>query len=145
MRRRDMLVALLAAGMTAGAFALAGELPRLHSTVVDWSAMTAKPTEAGSVRAVLKGPTATLDELEVHVTTLAPGKAPHPPHKHPNEELLIVKQGTIEALVGGEWKRAGAGATIFFASNELHGVRNAGADEAVYHVVAWKTPATPAQ
>ena len=48
-------------------------------------------------------------ELELHVTTLNPGFASHPPHKHPNEELVILREGTVEALSGGVWKRAGAG------------------------------------
>ena len=43
--------------------------------------------------------TATLDELECHITTLNPGETPHPPHKHPDEELVIVKEGTVESLV----------------------------------------------
>ena len=144
MGRRDLLVAVVAAAVGAGVCMLAQNAPAMHSAVFEWSAVAATPTDAGSVRSFFRGRTATLDELEVHVTTLAPGKAPHAPHKHANEELLIVKQGTVEALVNGEWKRAGVGSVIFFASNELHGVRNAGSDEAVYHVVAFKTPATAA-
>jgi hypothetical protein len=29
----------------------------------------------------------------------------HPPHQHANEETIIVKEGTVEALVDGELKR----------------------------------------
>jgi quercetin dioxygenase-like cupin family protein len=87
---------------------------------------SAKPTEVGSVRSFFKARTATLDELEMHVTTLKPGKASHPPHRHPNEELIIVMQGTVETLSNGEWKRVGPGSVIFNASNQLHGLRNVG-------------------
>ena len=52
---------------------------------------------------VLRAPTATLDELEYHVTTLNPGQSPHPPHQHPNEELIIVKEGAVEAYLNGGW------------------------------------------
>ena len=69
----------------------------------------AKQTEVGSVRQFFKTPTATLNQLELHVTTLNPGKSPHPPHKHPNEELIIIREGTVETLSGGEWKRVGPG------------------------------------
>jgi len=95
------------------------------------------------VRSFFDTRTATLEELEVHVTTLNPGKAPHPPHRHPNEEMIIVRQGTLEVLVNGEWKRVGPGSVIFNASNQLHGLRNVGADQAIYHVINWKTAPTP--
>jgi quercetin dioxygenase-like cupin family protein len=141
--RRDLLVALIAIVCTAGAFALANQTPVMGSAVFDWNSIPAKPTEVGSVRSFFKARTATLDELEIHVTTLLPGKASHPPHRHPNEELIIVMQGTVETLSNGEWKRVGPGSVIFNASNQLHGLRNVGTGDAVYHVINWKSATTP--
>ena len=141
--RRDILVALITAAVTAGAFALADQSPVMGSAVFDWNSIPAKPTTVGSVRSFFKVRTATLDELEMHVTTLEPGKSPHPPHRHPNEELIIIRQGTLESLSNGEWKRVGPGSVIFNASNQLHGLRNVGTDEAIYHVINWKSAATP--
>lgn len=141
--RRDLFVALVATALTAGAFALADQLPVMGSAVFDWNSIQAKPTEVGSVRSFFRARTATLDELEMHVTTLDPGKSSHAPHRHPNEELIIVKQGTVETLSNGEWKRIGPGSVIFNASNQLHGLRNVGTDEAVYHVINWKSATTP--
>jgi quercetin dioxygenase-like cupin family protein len=141
--RRDLLIALGAATLTAAAFALAGQSPVLRSVAIDWNSVPDKPNNSGSLRTFFRSRTATLDELEVHVTTLNPGQAPHAPHRHGNEELLIVKQGSIEALIDGEWKRVGPGSVVFFASNQLHGVRNPGHEPAVYHVIGFRTPATP--
>ena len=141
--RRDLVVAFLAATLTAGALALADKTPVLGSAAFDWNAIPVKTTDVGSVRSFFKQPTATVEQLEVHVTTLNPGKSPHPPHRHPNEEMLIIRQGTVEALVNGEWKRVGPGSVVFFASNQLHGLRNVGDEPAIYHVVNWKTCATP--
>ena len=142
--RRDMLVALIAILGTAGAFAIADQGPVMGSAAFDWNAIPVKATEVGSVRSFFKARTATLEELEVHVTTLDPGKSPHPPHRHPNEEMVIVKQGTLEVLVNGEWKRVGPGSVIFNSSNQLHGLRNVGTEQAIYHVINWRTAATPA-
>jgi quercetin dioxygenase-like cupin family protein len=139
-----MLVALIAILGTAGAFAIADQGPIMGSAAFDWNAIPVKATEVGSVRSFFKARTATLEELEVHVTTLGPGKSPHPPHRHPNEEMVIVKQGTVEVLVNGEWKRVGPGSVIFNASNQLHGLRNVGTEQAIYHVINWRTAATPA-
>jgi uncharacterized cupin superfamily protein len=141
--RRDLFVALLAAALTAGAFAVADRAPVLGPAAFEWNAIPVKPTESGSVRSVIHGRTETLDMLDVHVTTLEPGKATHPPIRQPNEELIVVKEGTVEAMVGAEWKRVGPGSVIFNASNQLHGSRNAGTGQAVYYVINWKTPATP--
>ena len=145
MTRRDLTIAVLAVACTAGVFAIAEELPMIGSSVYEWSAVPAKPTEVGSVRSFFKVRTPTLEQLEVHVTTLNPGKSPHPPHRHPNEEMLIIRQGTVEALINGEWKRVEPGSVIFFASNQLHGLRNVGTEPAVYHVINFKTGATPAE
>jgi quercetin dioxygenase-like cupin family protein len=142
--RRDVAVALGAVLCTcaAGAFAQ-GQKPVLGPAVWDWAKIDAKPTEVGALRDIVRKPTATLDELEMHVTTLNPGLASHPPHTHPNEELVIVREGTVEVLNGGSWKRLGPGSVIFNASNSPHALRNVGDTPATYHVINWKTPATP--
>jgi quercetin dioxygenase-like cupin family protein len=117
--------------------------PPLSSTIYDWNDIKAEPTKTGEKRQFLQAPTPTLDELELHVTTLNPGEAPHPPHQHPDEELIIIKEGTVESTVNGITKRIGPGSVIFQASNQLHGLRNVGTTKAVYHVIKWKTEKTP--
>jgi quercetin dioxygenase-like cupin family protein len=139
--RRDVIVALVAMAATF-CLAVAADQPTpvMGSAVFDWNTVPAKQTPVGSVRSFFKAPTATLDQLEVHVTTLNPGMASHPPHKHPNEELVIVKEGPVEVLVNGEWKRVGPGSVVFNACNQLHGLRNVGTGPATYHVINWSSP-----
>ena len=115
----------------------------LGSKVFDCDTIPSKPTEFGSVRSFVRAPTATLQELEIHVTTLDPGKMPHPPHKHPNEEMIVIRQGTVETLSDGRWERVGPGSVIFNASNQLHGLKNVGTEPAIYTVINWKTASTP--
>ena len=141
MTRRDAVVALVAVFLTLAA--VAGTSARadvLGSTLFDWTTLTPQPNRTGEVRRVVQKPTATLDELEIHITTLRPGEQSHPPHQHVNEEILIVKEGTVEALVNGELKRGGAGSLIFQASNLPHSIKNVGTVPATYHVINWKTP-----
>jgi quercetin dioxygenase-like cupin family protein len=109
----------------------------MKSAVFTWESVPEQPTEQGARRTVFRAPTATLDELEYHTTTLKPGASPHPPHTHQNEELLIIKAGAVEAYVNGEWKPAPTGSLLFFASNVPHTVRNTGKEPATYHVVNW--------
>jgi XRE family transcriptional regulator, regulator of sulfur utilization len=142
--RRDIVVALIAVCGTLAVVAAQqppGQI--LKSQVFDWSAMTPKENAYGSTRAIVRAPTVTLDELEMHVTTLNPGQVSHAPHQHANEELIILREGTLETLSLGQWKRVGPGSIIFNASNDLHGVKNVGTVPAVYHVINWKSATTP--
>jgi quercetin dioxygenase-like cupin family protein len=112
-----------------------------RSTVFEWES-TAAPNAWGAVRRVMRAPTPLLEELEVHVSTLDAGKSPHAPHQHEYEELLIVKDGTLETFQSGAKRRVGAGGIIFQASNELHNVTNVGTTPATYFVIEWTVPHT---
>ena len=138
--RRDVAVAMIAVTATCCVVTLAyPQKPVMQSAVFDWNSIPAKQTKTGTVRSFFKSPTTTLSELELHVTMLNPGEASHPPHKHPNEELVIVKEGLVEALVNGDWKKVGPGSVIFNASNQMHGIRNVGTTPATYHVINWSS------
>jgi XRE family transcriptional regulator, regulator of sulfur utilization len=143
--RRDVFVALITITVTVCIVGARSQPPVMQSSLFDWNAVPVKPTEVGAVRQFFRAPTATLEELECHVTTLNPGMASHPPHKHPNEELIVVKEGLVEVLVNGELKKAGPGSVIFNASNQLHGIKNVGTGPATYHVFNWRSAAKTAQ
>jgi quercetin dioxygenase-like cupin family protein len=141
--RRDGIVALAGAAFSMAAMAVvSSQSAVMGSTVFDWTTLKAEPNKTGAVRRVVQRPTATLDELEIHITTLMPGETPHPPHQHPAEELLIVKEGTVESLVNGQLQRVGPGSIVFQASNQMHSLRNVGTTPATYHVIQWKSPGT---
>lgn len=142
--KRDLLVAAVAAGITGGVFALAPETGVIGASTYPWNSMNAKKTPIGESRQVLRGPTATLEELEVHITTLNPGQSSHPPHHHPNEELILLDQGTVETLSSGKWVRLEKGSVILNGSQSWHSLRNVGEQPAQYFVVNWRTPATDA-
>lgn len=97
--------------------------------------MQAGPNETGSVRNVFDSPTLTLDGYSCHITTLNPGKEPHPPHRHPEEELLVIKEGTLEVMQNGITSQVRAGGMVFCASNELHGWRNSSPAPVTYYVI----------
>jgi XRE family transcriptional regulator, regulator of sulfur utilization len=142
--RRDIAVGVIVLVATLGTRAAVEEAKSMIGpSVYDWTKISPRKTEVGEVRSFFRGPTKTLEELEVHATTLDPGKASHPPHKHPNEEMVIVREGTIEVLVDGQWKPVGPGSVVFNASDVLHGLRNVGDSPATYHVINWKSNQTP--
>jgi quercetin dioxygenase-like cupin family protein len=139
--RKSIVAALAFGGGLAVATAGRAAVPLLGSTSLTWEEIEATGNSTtGLSHRFFQNPTATLDELEMHVTHLPPGKSPHPPHTHPEEEMLIIKEGTLEAMQAGKTRRLGPGAVIFQASNQLHGVRNVGDKPAIYYVVRWRSP-----
>ena len=65
------------------------------------------------------------------------------PHQHVHEELLIIKEGTLETFQSGTTRKVGPGGIIFQASNELHNVTNIGSTPATYYVIGWSVPGAP--
>jgi mannose-6-phosphate isomerase-like protein (cupin superfamily) len=116
----------------------------IPSSVIDISKLRVQPNAVGSRRDVFNGPTTTLDNFESHITTVNVGQSSHMPHTHGNEELLVVKEGTMEVTINGKTQIAPAGSIIFYAANDLHGLRNGGDVPATYFVFNWRTAKTPA-
>ena len=141
--RRDLAAALIAAGITLACVSVAQEPARLlDSTAWQWADLQAKQTDVGELRNVVRQPTRTLDELEMHITTLNPHTASHKPHTHPNEEMVIVREGTLQAHVNGREIVVPAGGVLFFASMQPHAVQNIGDTRATYYVINWASPGT---
>lgn len=113
----------------------------IRSTVFEWTRLTAQKTANGERRSIADGPSATMTNFESHVTTLDGGKPSHAPHRHHDEEIVIVKEGTLEVTINGKTETAGPGSMVFFASNDLHGLKNAGATRASYYVIRIVTTA----
>ena len=115
----------------------------MQSAVIDWQTLVPTPTRNGQRRDVLDGRTGTLDRLHAHITTLNPGENTGPLHRHPQEEVVIIKEGTVEVNIDGRKQVVGAGSVIFFGVNENENMTNVGTTPAVYTVLQWFTPLTP--
>jgi quercetin dioxygenase-like cupin family protein len=87
-------------------------------------------------RPIFEGETHTGQPVELHETELAPGQAPHPPHHHLHEEMLLVREGTMEVTIAGRTVKLDPGSIAYVASNEEHGWRNVGTTHARYWVLA---------
>jgi quercetin dioxygenase-like cupin family protein len=139
--RRDIKVALATAAITLfGAGMMQAQPQVMGSRIFLWDSLKVEKTRVGERRDVVRLPTATLDELEMHITTLNAGQESHPPHQHVAEELIIIKEGTLESFVNGEYRRVGPGSIVFQASNQPHSIRNVGTGPATYHVIQWQSP-----
>jgi len=114
----------------------------LQAAAYNWKDIKAVPTPKGERRDVFNSPTETLDQLELHITTLNPGDSSHAPHQHPNEEMIIIKEGNVSAMVAGKWQQVGPGSIVYEAANTLHAIRNTGNVRTTYYALQWKTAKT---
>ncbi len=145
--RRDLslLLGVLAAGTVDGAAqnppstpkAPAAPLTVLPSKVYRFEdlAVRANPNGATKGRAVMHGTTHNGFSVEVHITELQPGMMPHPPHHHVHEEIIMLKEGTVEVMCNGVTTKMGPGSVSYNGSNEEHSLKNVGTTPATYFVV----------
>ena len=139
------LVAMVPAPDSEAGGGAAGALAKMSSGVTTWEEIQSriKPTKTGQRRDVFDAPTPTLDRFHCHITTLNPGENTGPLHRHPQEEVVIVKEGTLEINIDGKKQIAGAGSMIFYAANENENMTNIGKTPATYYVLQWYTARTP--
>jgi quercetin dioxygenase-like cupin family protein len=133
MNRRELCTALPLFALTQ---AFAANDQTLASSAFPFSDLQAHGNSGTTTRPIANGKTPTGEHVEVHETTLAPGAAPHAPHRHPHSEFWLISQGNVEITINGQPHRIGPGSAAFAASNDLHGIRNVGDTPAQYFVVA---------
>ena len=136
--RRDLFAALsaLAALGAASSSASAAEPATLSdSKVIPYKSLAVRKfPNGGEQRRVMSGTLSTGEFIEVHETMLPAGEVPHPPHKHPNSEMLFIQTGSLEYDDDGKITPVGPGDIVFSASNKIHGLKNVGTTPATYIV-----------
>ena len=87
-------------------------------------------------RRILEGETHTGLAIELHHTEMPAGEASHASHRHVHEELLLIREGTVEVTIAGRTTKLGPGSVAYIASNDDHALRNVGATPAQYFALA---------
>jgi mannose-6-phosphate isomerase-like protein (cupin superfamily) len=80
----------------------------------------------------------------VLAVTLKPGQAPHPPHRHAEEEFMILADGTGTWTLGDKQMPARKGDVVYAAPWMQHGLRNTGDTPLTYYLVKWSNKGVPA-
>ena len=110
--------------------------PSLQSSVVKADSIRAEGAAPGAKAYVqFNGPTEQLAALASGFVTLELGAQPHPPHRHPEEEIMIVGEGTGEFFIDGVTTQVKMRDVIFAEANVLHGVRNTGDTRMTFYFV----------
>ena len=107
------------------------------SKFYDWKEIEYKNTQKGGRRQFMRRPTALLNELEMHVTTLNEGITSHGEHVHGEEEIIIVLKGEVEESIDGTKHPLGPGSLILLMDDVPHGIRNIGKGQCEYFAFKW--------
>jgi quercetin dioxygenase-like cupin family protein len=126
-------------GCLAGAFAfsLVPDASEVQSFVMEGNQARVDSRSYGQLHIYLDGPAGGLKRLLVSQTTLKVGERPHPPHSHPEGEMLLVTEGAGEVSLQNKVSRVGAGTVLYAAPNDVHGVTNTGSSPMTYYVFRW--------
>jgi mannose-6-phosphate isomerase-like protein (cupin superfamily) len=70
---------------------------------------------------------------------LEPGKIPHPPHRHAEEEVMIIESGHGEIVCDGKTTKVGPGTAMYTTPNAEHGIVNTGTEPIVFYFIKWQS------
>ncbi|MGI4755807.1 MAG: cupin domain-containing protein [Janthinobacterium lividum] len=108
--------------------------PALKSSVVRLKGLPEEGDSPGAKAQVhFNGPTKQLAAVAAGVVTLQPGARPHPPHQHPEEELMVIGSGTGEIVVNGVKTNVQTGDMMYAEANVLHGIVNTGSTTMTFY------------
>jgi quercetin dioxygenase-like cupin family protein len=93
---------------------------------------------------ILEGQTARLGYISCHASVLSTGHSPHPPHKHNEEELLLLLAGEVDLILpaqkritGSERKRLRPGQFVYYPANFAHTLETISQTPANYLMFKW--------
>jgi mannose-6-phosphate isomerase-like protein (cupin superfamily) len=96
-----------------------------------------QPDGAGTARVYVQGLTDYTRDFVTGVYTLNPGKTPHEPHKHAEEELLLVTEGSGLIHLDGKEIPVKKGSLMYSEAWRMHGIRNTGKTPLEFYWVKW--------
>ena len=111
------------------------KLPRLGTKAYIFDELKVTVNGKNSARPMFTGKTHTGFKLESHSSDIAPGEVNHPPHQHLREEMMLIREGTMELTISGKPMKLGPGDVGYIGSNEIHNAKNVGTTRAQYFIV----------
>lgn len=125
----------------AGLMALAGASPaeaaKLPNAVVPKGRGKVTHEPFGDLEIYFEGPTDQLKSVTGGSLRLKAGMEPHPPHAHPEEEFMIITEGTGEIVVEGKTTKVGPGSMMYCAGGRPHGIKNTGSAPLLFYFYKW--------
>jgi quercetin dioxygenase-like cupin family protein len=130
-------VSAQAASTPAASAAAGNSLPTdfSHCRAFPFGQLPVRYSDNGNAtRDIAHGTVPTGEIVELHETTIEPGKMPHAAHQHPHEEFIFIREGSMDFIYGGESHILNPGSVGYAAPNQMHGMKNVGSTQASYFI-----------
>ena len=96
-----------------------------------------KDEQVGKNGVYLSGDTPASTKFATGRFILEPGKTPHAPHTHIEEEVMIIESGHGEIFCDGKTTKVGPGSVMYTTPNTSHGITNTGSEPIVFYYIKW--------
>jgi mannose-6-phosphate isomerase-like protein (cupin superfamily) len=147
-RAGTLVPTLLAVGLGAGWLARESAFARSRAEMVKSATINVGEVKmddlvyqgavAGKAGVYISGDTPGSTKFVTGRFVLAPGKTPHAPHVHPEEEVMVVESGQGEIFCDGKTTKVGPGSVMYTTPNASHGITNTGPEPIVFYWVKWQ-------
>jgi mannose-6-phosphate isomerase-like protein (cupin superfamily) len=132
MKRRSILAGL-------GALPMFGaDGPALPDSTMDEARAKITHEPFGDLRIYYTGRTDQLTSMTAGSLRLKAGMSPHPPHQHPEEEFMVITEGSGVIEVAGRKTQVGPGSMMYCGGNRLHGITNTGKTPLLFYFYKWQ-------
>lgn len=126
------------AGMPLMAAAAAeGPAKKWPNVTMDPSKARKVPDPSGELLIYHEGPTDQLKLMVAGSLRLKAGMSPHPPHAHPEEEFMVVTEGTGWIEIEGQRTNVAPGSLMYCAGNKPHAIMNTGKTPMLFYFYKW--------
>jgi mannose-6-phosphate isomerase-like protein (cupin superfamily) len=112
---------------------------KISPLFVDWNKVEFRPSVNGGMRSIIRRKTSSLNELEIHVTTIKEGITARSIASHPEEGFVLIRKGIADVILDGNHYKGGPGSLFFLASNCPHSISNIGSGDCEYYAAKWFT------
>ena len=128
------------AGLNAlAAFGVAATVgPKIPSVTLGMDKAKLSKEPFGDLRIYFEGPTDQVKSMTAGSLLLKAGMSPHPPHQHPEEEFMIVTEGTGEISMDGKVTKVGPGSMMYAGTQRVHGIVNTGKTPLLFYFYKWQ-------
>ena len=114
--------------------------PRRSTSIrFELAAFTDKGEAVGKNGVYIAGDTPASTKFVTGRFMLLPGKSPHAPHTHAEEEVMIIESGHGEIFCDGKTTKIGPGSVMYTTPNAPHGITNTGSEPIVFYYVKWES------
>lgn len=111
----------------------------IKSDVYPWNDSPVVKTDYGSIRSIVKGMATDFQSMDISAITLERGKAEEATSHADSEEMIIVKDGSLNITINGESKTVGRGSVAIVMPGDKHTCANAAEGETTYYALRYQS------